>query len=165
MDICKVEAYRGLSSGPTGNLRVFYDRHHGGKHSRQEPGSIPGIVLETNRTKMGDRGCFKITTTGVDRVVVKIPEGRQQLEDQVWETNSPRERPKPWTRVKAMLNWSLGLVLAIICLTDTVDVTMISLQEGCQEILQTKSVERQFMERPLRHYGGEWAIVQGTGQQ
>ena len=56
-----------------------------------------------------------------------------------------------------MLNWSLGLVLAIICLTDTVDVTTISLQEGCQEILQTKSVERQFMERPLRHYGGEWS--------
>ena len=64
-----------------------------------------------------------------------------RLEDQVRETNSPKERPRAWTRVKAMLNWSLGLVLAIICLTDTVDVTAISLQEGCQEILQTKSVE------------------------
>ena len=52
-----------------------------------------------------------------------------------------------------MLNWSLGLVLAIICLTGTVDVTTISLQEGCQEILQTKSVEPQFMERPSSYYG------------
>ena len=84
--------------------------------------------------------------------MTKIPKGQQQLEDQVREPNSPRERPKSWTRVKAMLNWSLGLVLAIICLTDTVDVTMTPLQKGCQEILQTKRVERQFMERPSSHY-------------
>ena len=66
-----------------------------------------------------------------------------------------------------MLNWSLGLVLAIICLTDTVDVTTISLQKGCQEILQTKRVERQFMERPSSYHGidqwghcaGNWSAV------
>ena len=61
-----------------------------------------------------------------------------------------------------MLNWSLGLVLAIICLTDTVDVTMISLHEGCQEILQTKSVERQYMERPLIRYRGDWNPCAGN---
>ena len=100
-----------------------------------------GIVLETNRTKTRDQGCFKITTTGVDKVVAKSPEGRQQPEDQVMETNSPKEHSKAWIRVKTMLDWSLCLMLVIICLTDTVDITMISLHEGCQEMLQTKSVE------------------------
>ena len=56
MDKCKVETYRGLPNGLTGNLKAFYERYNGGKHSRQESGSIPGIVLETNRTKTGDRG-------------------------------------------------------------------------------------------------------------
>ena len=128
------------------------DRNCGGKHSRQESGNITGIVLETNMTRTRDQGCSKVITTGVDKVVTKSPEELEQLEDQVRETDSPKEHSRAWTRVKAMLNWSLGLVLAIICLTDTVDVTTISLQEGCQEILQTKSVERQFMERPLRQY-------------
>ena len=141
MDKCKVETYCRIPNGLTGNLRTLYARHNGEKHKRQESGSIQRSVLETNKTTTGERGCSKITTTGVDRLATKIPKGQQQLEDQVREPNSPRERPKSWTRVKAMLNWSLGLVLAIICLTDTVDVTTIPLQKGCQEILQTKRVE------------------------
>ena len=141
MDKHKFERYHGVPNGFTESPRTFMDRHYGGKHSRQESGNITGIVLETNRTKTRDRGCSKTTTTGVDKVVAKSQEGRQQLEDQVRETDSPKEHSRAWTRMKAMLNWSLGLVLAIICLTDTVDVTTISLQEGCQEILQTKSVE------------------------
>ena len=141
MDKRKFKRYRGLPNGLTESPRTFMDRHYGGKHSRQESGNITGIALETNRTELRDRGCSKITITGMDKVVAKSPEGRQQPEDHVMETNSPKERSKAWTRVKAMLDWSLCLMLAIICLTDTVDITTIPLHEGCQEILQTKSVE------------------------
>ena len=74
-----------------------------------------------------DQGCTKVITTRVDKAVAKRPE--------------EQECPRTWTRVKTMLNWSLGLVLAIICFTGTMDVTTISLDEGCQEKLQTKSIE------------------------
>ena len=137
----KFERYHGAPNGFTESPRTFMDRHYGGKHSRQESGNITGIVLETNRTELRDQGCPKITTTGVDKVVTKSPEGWQQPEDQVMKTNSPKEHLKAWTRVKTMLDWSLCLMLVIICLTDTRDITTISLHEGCQEILQTKSVE------------------------
>ena len=102
LDKCKVETYCRILNGLTGNLITFYARHNGEKHKRQESGSIQRSVLETNKTTTGERGCSKITTTGVDRLANKIPKGQQQLEDQVRETNSPRERPKPWTRVKAI---------------------------------------------------------------
>ena len=152
MDKRKFERYHGVPNGTTESPRTFMDRHYGGKHSRQESGNITGIVLETNRTRPRDQGCSKVITTRVDKAVAKSLEELEQLEDQVRETDSPKEHSRAWTRVKAMLNWSLGLVLAIICLTDTVDVTTISLDEGCQEILQTKSIERQYMERPLMRY-------------
>ena len=140
MDKRKFERYRGRPNGLKESPRTFMDRHYGGKHSRQESGKITGIVLETNRTKLRDRGCSKITITRMDKVVARSPEGQQQT-DHVMETNSPKERSKAWTRVKAMLDWSLCLMLVIICLTDTVDITTIPLHEACQEILQTKSLE------------------------
>ena len=117
------------------------DRNYGGKHSRKESGNITGIVLETNMTGTRDQGCTKVITTRVDKAVARSPEELEQLKDQARETDSPKEHPRAWTRVKTMLNWSLGLVLAIICFTGTMDVTTISLDEGCQEILQTKSIE------------------------
>ena len=162
MDKCKFKRYHGVPNGTTESPRTFMDRNCGGKHSRQESGNITGIVLETNMTRTRDQGCSKVITTRVDKVVTKSPEELEQLEDQVWETDSPKERSKAWTRVKAMLNWSLGLVLVIICFTDTVDVTTISLDEGCQEILQTKSIERQYMERPLMRYGNDWNPCAGN---
>ena len=61
-----------------------------------------------------------------------------------------------------MLNWSLGLVLATICFTGTMDVTRISLDEGCQEILQTKIIEQQHTERPLIRYRGDWNPCMGN---
>ena len=145
----------GVPNGTMEGPRTLMDRNYGGKHSRKESGNITGIVLETNMTGTRDQGCTKVITTRVDKAVTRSPEELEQLKDQAQATDSPKERPRAWTRVKTMLNWSLGLVLATICFTGTMDVTTISLDEGCQEILQTKIIEQQHTERPLIRYRGD----------
>ena len=109
-----------------------------------------------------DRGCTKVITTRVDKAVAKHPEELEQLKDQTRKTDSLKEPPRAWTRVKTMLNWSLGLVLATICFTGTMDVTTVSLDEGCQEILQTETMEQQYTERPLIHYRDDWNPCMGN---
>ena len=138
------------------------DRNYGGKHSRKASGNKTGIVLETDMTGTRDQGCTKVITTRVDKAVAKRPEELEQLKDQTRKTDSPKERPRARTRVKTMLNWSLGLVLATICFTGTMDVTTVSLDEGCQEILQTEVIEQQHTERPLICYRGDWNPCMGN---
>ena len=145
----------GVPNGTIEGPRTLMDRNYGGKHSRKASGNITGIVLETDMTATRDQGCTKVITTRVDKAVAKRPEELEQLKDQTQKTDSPKERPRAWTRVKTMLNWSLGLVLGTICFTGTMDVTTVSLDEDCQEILQTEIIEQQHTERLLIHFKGD----------
>ena len=132
----------GLGEGP-GKPRT--KNHYGtpGRQCKRASRRITENLLETDKTTKRDQDATKGLTIQVNNTVTTQAENLKELDSQARKMDSLKESqnnncPRPLETASTLSNWSLGLMIATICLIATIDFVMISSPLDSQEILHAR---------------------------